>query len=85
MKEKIEKQLICRSSTREWVEACEEKVEQARKETAREILNRLKYLSKENARDYTKWDGNIVRAVDVEYILNDIEEIVKEYGVEVDE
>ena len=66
-----------RPSTRKWVETCRGRIEQARKEMAVEIFNKIKDKVLSEHTD----DGYDYEAVD----MWDIEDIFKEYGVEVEE
>lgn len=60
-------------------------IETARKEIAKDILQKLKFLYKERKREYTNWDTNKVQAVTVEWLNADIEEMAQNYGVKSDE
>lgn len=61
------------------------KEDEVRKETAKEILKRLKFIYKARAKEYTNWDTNKVKAVTLEWLNLDIEDFAEDYGVEVDE
>ena len=56
-----------------------------RQETAKEVLQELKFLYKERAREYTNWDTNKVQAVTFDWLNEDLNGIAEEYGVEVEE
>lgn len=55
-----------------------------RKQVAKEILNELKFLYKERAREYTNWDGNKVQAVTLDWLNADLDEFAEEHGVEIE-
>ena len=67
-----------RPSTREWVETCRGRIEQARKETAREILQRI--FNKDECGDLGEFCGT-----GWIYDIDEANAIFKEYGVEVEE
>ena len=54
-------------------------------DTVREFVEKLKFLYAERQKEYTNWDGNKINAVTTEWLNVDIDELVKEYGVEVEE
>lgn len=56
--------------------------EEARKETAKDILKWLKFLYAERQKEYANWDGNKIHAVTTKWLNADIECIAKEYGIE---
>ena len=66
-----------RPSTREWVDTCRGRMEQASKETTKEIFNKIKNKVLSENTD----DGYGYESID----MWDIEDIFKEYGVEVEE
>ena len=64
-----------RPSTKEWVETCRGRIEQTRKETAKNMLKEI-----------TKPVNTLTRLGYTQYVLyqNDIDKLAKEYGVEVE-
>ena len=60
-------------------------VDSARQKTATEILQRLCALMLTESHTYKKLDGNMVDCIEADKVMGDMDEIAKEYGVEVEE
>lgn len=60
------------------------KASDVEKETAKKILQGLKFVYSQRAKEYTNWDTNKIQAVSLEWLNADIAELAEDYGVEVD-
>lgn len=60
------------------------KASDVEKETAKKILQGLKFAYSQRAKEYTNWDTNKVQAVSLEWLNADIAELAEDYGVEVE-